>query len=184
MISASVNISDVEKERLHNLIGRRMSRINSDRELYFSTDESIDWIYDFYIDCGESYIEVTIREIVADYFDGREDGFFFNILRAKRQPEHWNYLQPIDRIVRGVSIVTDTVEFPIAQYKLTNTQAIAFHFDDCHMVVEIIWVFGYEGFILHFEPIDTPNLGVYDDGTGWNDPDEEIPIFTQTIESL
>ena len=121
MIVANIDISDVERDRLKNVIGKRMLRINSEHELPFPARECVDFIQSFYIDCGEIYLEITIREIVADYFDGREDGFFFNILRARRNPEHWNYIKPIDRIVRGVSIVTDTVDF---QFLNTNSQTL------------------------------------------------------------
>ena len=188
MISEQIVIKDQEKKILHQAIGKTAINIISDEKSNFFTDIA-ESVWEINIVFSDYCIRIEREDINAKFFNGIEDGGRIWISTTLIDESEIKSRKTINRIVRGVSIVNDTFEFPKAGYKITYPQAVIFHFDDCNLIVERWWIFSLEGLIVHLEPINAENFGLCDELSFWYQPDDpevfpEKPIFTQNIEKL
>ena len=181
----SVTIPEEEKVFLKKIVEKNMLRIVSPCR----TDFSHDFVDRFYMNCEDTWFQIDREDIVAMLFDEPEDGGRPKISESKFEDVHGEYTKNINRVVKGVSIITDSVEFKKDPYRLTYPKAIIFHFDDCNLIVEKLGIFSLAGLIIHLEPLDAENFGLCDELGFWYQPDDpevfpEKPIFTQNIEKL
>ena len=184
MIIENVFIPDEEKNILRKLIGKRILSISALPKSNFTTDID-DAVWVLYIHCEDLNIEIDREDIVAKFHGSFEDGGLFKI----SEPSHiekCDSTKTINRVVKNVSIIVDSFEFEKDRYKITYPKAIIIHFDDCRLLIEKIWIFSMEGFLVRLEPLDAENFGLYDEMEFWYVPDvdDEIPKFVQTIEQL
>ena len=188
MVIENVSISAIEKSILQKSIDRNMNSIFAYKRTNFTAD-IVESIWYLGISCDNFEFQIEREDINAKFFDGIEDGGRIWISTMQIDESEIKSRKTINRIVRGVSIVNDTFEFPEAGYRITYPQAIIFNFEDCNLIVERWWIFSLEGLVVHLEPINAENFGLCDELSFWYQPDDpevfpEKPIFTQNIEKL
>ena len=181
MIIENVFIPDDEKNMLKKLIGKRIKTISALDE----SDFEYDFVWTLYIQCEDLNIKIDREDIVAKLENIIEDGGLFKIYEPT-EIEECDSTKTINRVVKGVSLVIDTVEIEESNYRITYPQAIIIHFDDCNLLIEKRWLFSLAGFVVRLEPLDAENFGLYDESFFWYDPDEdeEPPKFVQTVAQL
>ena len=184
MIIEHLFIPPEEKNILRKLIGKRILTISSPAETKF-TFEMIDSMYNLYIQCEDLNVKIECEDIVAKFYDTVEDGGFFKISEPS-QLEKYESIKTINRVVKNISLVIYDVEIEKDNYKITYTQGIIIHFDDCNLLIEIRWLFAGSGFVARLEPLDAENFGLFSEYEFWYDfEEEEGPSkFVQTVEQL
>ena len=184
MIIENVSTPDEEKNILRKLIGKRILSISSPAETKF-TFKMIDSMYNLYIHCEDLNVKIEREDIVAKFYDTVEDGGLFKISEPN-DIEKCQSTKTINKVVKGVSLVIDTVEIKESNYRITYPQAIMIHFDDCNLLIEKYWLFSLAGFVVRLEPLDAENFGLSGEIFFWYDPEagEDPPKFVQTVEQL
>ena len=145
---------------MQKLIGKRILTISSPAETNF-TAEVPDSMFNIYIKCDNFNVEIACEDIVAKFYDTVEDGGCFKIFEPS-QLEKCQSEKTINRVVKGVSLVIDTVEIEESNYRITYPQAIIIHFDDCNLLIEKYWLFSLIGFVVRLESLDAENFGLHD----------------------
>ena len=181
MIIENVSTPDEEKNILRKLIGKRIKNISA----WDETDFEYDFVWLLYIHGEDLDVQIEREDIVAKFYDTVEDGGLFKISEPN-DIEKCQSTKTINKVVKGVSLVIDTVEIKESNYRITYPQAIMIHFDDCNLLIEKYWLFSLAGFVVRLEPLDAENLGLSGEIFFWYDPEagEDPPKFVQTIEQL
>ena len=185
MVIENVSISAIEKSILQKSIDRNMNSIFAYKRTNFTAD-IVESIWYLGISCDNFDFQIEREDINAKYFYGIEDGGRIKISGTPVDGLEIKSRKTINRVVRGISIIDDTLDIKTAGYKITYPKAIIFHFDDCNLIVEREWLFSLEGLIVHLEPLDAENFGLIDEEACWQDEEEwgGSAIFTQNIEKL
>ena len=180
MITENISLTADEENILKSTVGEKFFIVASADDSNFSTD--FNWT--IYFSFEKFCIKIEREDIVAKFFDEFEDGGKPKVEKISRNEIVKKSTKTINRVVKGVNIISVTIEF--TNYKITYPKAIIFEFEDCNLVIEKIWIFSLAGFKIFLESDDAENFGLTDELQFWYDPDEdkEKPKFTQEIKSL